>query len=182
MSFSQWWAFRQGMVDSDKDEAGVYELADAQERIVYIGSSNALRRRLTEHLAESSSSCIRRNATQYRIEYTSAYQRRERELTRNFALRLHCVDNFGCFLAGYVYVPAPAVIEASVKKCSHVPFRNRLSRWPSTHIHSPESVSVSVLPSTRRTSTLNAYPARALSPAPCLGRLQGSCSDSGRAA
>lgn len=79
MSFSSWWSFTQGMVNSDREEGGVYEFGDANEVVIYIGSSNNVKRRLGEHLGETDS-CIKRNASKYRIEYTSDYKAREKEL------------------------------------------------------------------------------------------------------
>lgn len=86
MSFSQWWAFSDTLVSLDRDEPGVYEFADTAGEIVYIGSSNQLKRRLKEHLGENTTSCIKRNAAKYRIEYTASYITRERELIASFRL------------------------------------------------------------------------------------------------
>jgi len=77
---SQWWTFSDGMVESDREAAGVYQLGDANEKVVYVGSSNNLKRRLKEHLGESATSCIKKNAKKYRLEYTDDYVNREREL------------------------------------------------------------------------------------------------------
>jgi excinuclease UvrABC nuclease subunit len=86
MAFSQWWTFTDGMVNSDKDEPGVYEFADANGEIVYIGSSNQLKRRLKEHLGEGTTSCIKKCAKQYRLEYTAYYITRESELIATFKM------------------------------------------------------------------------------------------------
>jgi excinuclease UvrABC nuclease subunit len=56
--------------------------------VIYIGSSNELRRRLKEHLNEASNTCIRQNTTHYRIEYTAAYKIREGELYEGY-VRMH---------------------------------------------------------------------------------------------
>jgi hypothetical protein len=80
MAFSQWWDFREGLVDSDLDQAGVYVFADSNGQIVYVGSSIQVRRRLKEHLGEGTTSCIKRCAARYAIEYTSSYVSREREV------------------------------------------------------------------------------------------------------
>ena len=77
---SQWWTFSDGMISSDREEAGVYELGNDSGTVVYIGSSNALRRRLKEHLDESGTTCIKKNTKKYRLEYVSKYKEREREL------------------------------------------------------------------------------------------------------
>ena len=78
MAFSEWWTFSDGMVSSDRDDAGVYQFANAAGTIIYIGGSNAVRRRLKEHLSEDAKSCIKNNAAKYRIEYRSDYQAAER--------------------------------------------------------------------------------------------------------
>ena len=51
--------------------------------VVYIGSSNEVRRRLREHLADAR---IKQKAERYRVEYTPDYQRRERALYDQFVL------------------------------------------------------------------------------------------------
>jgi predicted GIY-YIG superfamily endonuclease len=84
MAFSQWWSFREGMVNSDREEGGVYELADAGSRTIYIGSSRQIRTRMRQHLSEEASSCIRQNATQYRIDYRSDYAAEELKLYDKF--------------------------------------------------------------------------------------------------
>jgi GIY-YIG catalytic domain len=76
----QWWSFVESMVQMDRDVPGVYELGDVVGTVVYIGSSQEVRKRLLEHLSEVESTCVRRNATQYRIEYTYECENREREL------------------------------------------------------------------------------------------------------
>jgi excinuclease UvrABC nuclease subunit len=77
---AQWWSFVESVIEVDRDEPGVYELGDENGMVVYIGSSNELRRRLKEHLNEASDTCVRQNTTHYRIEYTANYKNREREL------------------------------------------------------------------------------------------------------
>jgi GIY-YIG catalytic domain len=77
---AQWWSFVESVIEVDRDDPGVYELGDKDGNVVYIGSSNELRRRLKEHLNEASYTCIRQNTTHYRIEYTPNFQNREREL------------------------------------------------------------------------------------------------------
>ncbi len=80
MTFSQWWAFSEAFVTSDKDQGGVYELANASEQIIYIGSSGTIQNRLRQHLSEDAKTCIKRNAAKYRIEYRSDYAAEELRL------------------------------------------------------------------------------------------------------
>jgi len=77
---TQWWTFAGYMVDMDRDDPGVYELGNENDQVIYIGSSNELRRRLREHLNEPSGTCVKRHAKKYRIEYTWDYKTRERQL------------------------------------------------------------------------------------------------------
>lgn len=79
---TQWWSFAESLVSIDRSAPGVYELGDENGIVVYVGSSDDLKRRLSEHLNEDPSTCIRQNATKYRIEYTAEYENRERELYR----------------------------------------------------------------------------------------------------
>ena len=80
MAFSQWWTFREGLVESDRDDGAVYEFRDDGENIVYIGSTNALKRRLKEHLDEDAKSCIKTNAKMYRYDYRTDYAAEELKL------------------------------------------------------------------------------------------------------
>src|SRR2546427_3945884 len=59
LTAAAWWYFSRGTVESDRDDPGVYEMGNASDSVIYIGSSDALRRRLKEHLSESGT-CIRR--------------------------------------------------------------------------------------------------------------------------
>jgi predicted GIY-YIG superfamily endonuclease len=77
---AQWFTFTESVVNYDRDDAGVYELGNAAEIVVYVGSSNELKRRLKEHLNEAGYTCIKQNANRYRIEYTANYKKRELEL------------------------------------------------------------------------------------------------------
>jgi len=77
---AQWWTFSETLINLDKDDPGVYELGDRSGIVVYVGSSEKLRRRLKEHLNEPSYTCIKQNTIQYRIEYTADYRKREQEL------------------------------------------------------------------------------------------------------
>ncbi len=77
---AQWWTFSEGIVNYERDEPGVYELGNTNEAVVYIGSSNEVRRRLKEHLGESAGSCVKKNTAKYRVEYTRDYKNRERQL------------------------------------------------------------------------------------------------------
>ena len=84
---SRWWLFLDSIVQYERNEGGAYELGDGSGTVVYIGSSNEVKRRLNEHLDESDT-CIKRNARQYRVEYTEDYRRREYELYHEH-VRLH---------------------------------------------------------------------------------------------
>jgi predicted GIY-YIG superfamily endonuclease len=77
---SQWWTFSEMMVQHDRDEPGVYELGETNGTVIYIGGSDAIRRRLREHLSESATTCTRRSTAQYRVEYTRNWTTRERQL------------------------------------------------------------------------------------------------------
>ena len=68
------------MVASDQEQAGVYELLNAQGVVVYIGSSDNLKRRMGEHVNESLNDCIKKYAVKYRLEYTWNYKAREKQL------------------------------------------------------------------------------------------------------
>jgi len=78
MVWSQWWAYREGMVASDRDDFGVYELADENKETVYYGSGK-VKTRLLDHLNKKE--CPK--ATNYRVEYYSTESEcrtREKEL------------------------------------------------------------------------------------------------------
>lgn len=78
---TQWWRpLAEEIVQHEQDAPGVYELGDGNGAVVYVGSSNAIRRRLREHLGESGTSCIKRSAAKYRLEYTPNYAAQERQL------------------------------------------------------------------------------------------------------
>ena len=68
------------------EKEGVYELADNSQSIIYIGRSNNLRRRLSEHL-NSDDHCLR-NARYFRYEQTWRSEERERELLNEYR-RIH---------------------------------------------------------------------------------------------
>jgi predicted GIY-YIG superfamily endonuclease len=80
MAFTKWWTFNDNMVSYDLDNGAVYEFADANGTIVYIGSTNALKRRMREHLSEDAKSCIKTNAKQYRYDYRSDCVAEEKRL------------------------------------------------------------------------------------------------------
>src|SRR5436309_15494738 len=50
LTAATWWYFSRGTVESDRDDPGVYEMGNASDSVVYIGSAEALRRRLKEQL------------------------------------------------------------------------------------------------------------------------------------
>jgi predicted GIY-YIG superfamily endonuclease len=85
--------FAETIVQYERESAGVYELGNSSGQVIYIGSTNNVRRRLREHLAESGT-CIKRNASVYRVEYTSNYLAREGELydeyVRLYGRAPHC--------------------------------------------------------------------------------------------
>ena len=87
MAFSQWWSFTDGMVNSDRDEGGVYEMADSTGTVIYIGSSGQIKTRLKQHLSEDANACIRKNASQYHIDYRSDFAAEERRLYDAFVSR-----------------------------------------------------------------------------------------------
>jgi len=68
----------------DQNQAGVYEFGNSSNDVVYIGSTNDMKRRLKEHLGENTTTCIKQSAKVYRIEYTPNYATRERELVDEF--------------------------------------------------------------------------------------------------
>jgi excinuclease UvrABC nuclease subunit len=79
-----WWSLTDGMVDSDREEGGVYHLADVQSVIIYVGSADNIKRRMREHVHETENACIAKYATKYQIEYTRTYKARELELYNEF--------------------------------------------------------------------------------------------------
>ncbi len=76
---ARWVPFTEGMARFCREEPGVYELGDTLGAVVYVGSSDQLKRRVNEHLAEAGT-CIKRNASVYRVEYSGDYAKRERQL------------------------------------------------------------------------------------------------------
>ena len=64
--WSQWWEYREGLVASDRDEFGVYELADESKNTVYYGSGK-IKTRLLDHLNKKECPMARF----YRVEYFS---------------------------------------------------------------------------------------------------------------
>jgi excinuclease UvrABC nuclease subunit len=67
-----------------KSKSGVYEVADKDERTVYIGSAKDVRARVEEHLMERPASCIRLHAAMIRVEYTADYKFQEQHLRALF--------------------------------------------------------------------------------------------------
>ena len=65
--WDQWWPYNDGMVTSDRDELGIYELADENKNTVYYGSGK-LKTRLQEHLSKKECPMARF----YRIDYYSS--------------------------------------------------------------------------------------------------------------
>lgn len=77
---TRWWMFTEAVINYEHNQAGVYELGDASGNVVYIGSTNDMKRRLLEHVNDLPSTCIKRRTALYRVEYTANYKRREQEL------------------------------------------------------------------------------------------------------
>jgi excinuclease UvrABC nuclease subunit len=79
-SFTSW------TVSSVPESEGVYELFDSGKSLIYIGRSDSLRRRLTEHL-NTSDNCIK-SAAYFSYEVTSSSISREQELLAEYK-RIH---------------------------------------------------------------------------------------------
>jgi hypothetical protein len=84
MAMSQWWTLTEAVVQYDRDAPGVYELGNAAESVIYVGSTNEIRRRLREHMGEDAKSCIKKNAAKYRIDYRTDYAAEERRRYDSF--------------------------------------------------------------------------------------------------
>jgi hypothetical protein len=82
-SLSRWWTFSSTLVEFDRDDGAVYEFAGADENVIYIGSTDALKRRLLEHLNRTSG-CVSQNAKLYRYEYTTNYTSEDGRLFEEF--------------------------------------------------------------------------------------------------
>ncbi len=82
MAWSEWWGYAPGFVESDRDELGVYELADDAKNTVYYGSGK-IKTRLQDHLNKKECPLAR----YYRLEYLSTEAQcraREEELLRDY--------------------------------------------------------------------------------------------------
>jgi hypothetical protein len=94
MAFGRWWSFSKNTISLDRNEGAVYEFGDVAGNVIYIGSTNVLRRRLTEHLEEDAKSCIKINAKFYRYDYRSDFakeaQRLHDEFVRENGQPPHC--------------------------------------------------------------------------------------------
>jgi hypothetical protein len=94
MAFGPWWSFSKTTISADRNEGAVYEFGDFAGNVIYLGSTNALRRRLTEHLEEDPTSCINMNARHYRYDYRSDFakeaQRLHDEFVRENGQPPHC--------------------------------------------------------------------------------------------
>ena len=77
MAMSQWWTFSDNLVNTEKDSPGVYEFGNAQQSVVYIGSSGKVKTRLHQHL-NGDDSCINTHAKYYRVDYRNDYVAEER--------------------------------------------------------------------------------------------------------
>lgn len=74
MVWSQWWGYRSELVTSDRDDFGVYELADDKQSTVYYGSG-VVKTRLLDHLNKKECPLARF----YRIEYCTETECRAKE-------------------------------------------------------------------------------------------------------
>ena len=63
MVWSEWWNYRQDMIRTDRNEFGVFELADDNETTLFIGSGK-VKTKLLEHLKKNDYPL----ATRYRID------------------------------------------------------------------------------------------------------------------
>lgn len=79
-SFTSW------AVNSVPESEGVYQLFDSGKSLIYIGRSDNLRRRLTEHL-NTTDTCIK-SAAYFTYEVTWRSTQREQELLEQYK-RLH---------------------------------------------------------------------------------------------
>lgn len=66
MTWSSWWSYNTTLVSSDRDDFGVYELADDSKNTVYYGSGK-VKTRLLDHLNKKECPM----AKFYRVEYCS---------------------------------------------------------------------------------------------------------------
>ena len=64
--------------------AGVYELGNSNNAVIYIGRAGDLSERIAAHRGAASNTCIGRNATKFRYEQTLANVTRERQLFEEF--------------------------------------------------------------------------------------------------
>jgi hypothetical protein len=80
MAWSTWYVFTEGMVRSDNDQGGVYQMRNRGGTIIYIGSSGKIKTRLMQHLSEDAKACIRTNAYEYQIDYRSDFAAEELRL------------------------------------------------------------------------------------------------------
>lgn len=82
MAWSEWWNFVAPVVEHDRDDLGVYELADDAKNTVYYGSGK-MKTRLQDHLNKKECPLAR----YYRLEYLSTEAQcraREEELLRDY--------------------------------------------------------------------------------------------------
>ncbi|MBU0667778.1 GIY-YIG nuclease family protein [Patescibacteria group bacterium] len=68
------------------NQPGLYALNDSGGRIIYIGGSDELQRRLTEHLPENEAQnlCIKRSAAQFQYLVSTNWQQEERRLIETY--------------------------------------------------------------------------------------------------
>ncbi len=75
-----WRPFTEAFISREANTAGVYELGDFTDEVVYIGSGDDVQRQLRIHLNEVGDGSIGTQAVQYRAAYTGNRAQREREL------------------------------------------------------------------------------------------------------
>ena len=82
MVWDKWWTYSLGLVITDQDDFGVYELGDDNKNTVYYGSGR-VKSRLLDHLNKQEYPA----AKHYRIEYLEseeAARAREEQLLRDY--------------------------------------------------------------------------------------------------
>src|SRR2546428_11504377 len=82
LTAAPWWHFSRATVESDRDDPGVYEMGDASDSVVYIGSSDALKRRVNRPLNWTGPP-IPKDTGRCPIAYTQDYQARARQPSDN---------------------------------------------------------------------------------------------------
>ena len=84
-SANHWWTFDYHMVQFEKAQPGVYELADVNRELLYIGCAQEVRDRLQQHLARPQSGECFRKARYFRVEYADNYVERCDKMMARYA-------------------------------------------------------------------------------------------------